>query len=1001
MQLLDYLITGKLGEGGTGTVYRAQDRRQGRTVALKVTHRGAPAHREAHALRLTHPHILTPERLEVLEDGRLLLVMPFLGGRTLEKFLVPLPLSQALGIVRQAATGLAYAHAQGVLHCDLKPANLMLSAGHLRILDFGLSQLLDNPEEGVRGTLEYLSPEAARGQQPTPQSDLWSLGVVFYELLTGRSPFAAPSVPETLRNLAEAEPEPVTQLRPALPPDLDTVLTRLLSKDGGPRYEGATALLDDLAALEAGGPLAPFRSAACGPSRAAPTEVVRALPPRPDLLVGRDDERALLSLYLGDPECRLLTLQGLGGVGKTHLGLWVAHEQPNFRYVHGAELAATAPGGFVATLARALGVDGEGLGGVKDTIGGRSQLLLLDNVEHLTAQRSVLEALLAACPGLVLFVTSRVRLGLDAEWVVPLQGLSFPQTPPPPGEALGYGALALFAHKAPRPLDLPRDLKGVVDICRGLEGHPLGISLAAALLKGRPVAEVAAQLRRSLAALKQGTGRHRSLEAVFRGSYRLLTGAQKELLQKLTLFEGGFEEAAAAAVIGTDPGRARERLAELLDRSLLGRTLEGRYLQHPVVAQLSRDLLPAPAEAARVRYREHYLAELRRLDAALRGVGRGAALAALGRDAANLSAALRLETGELTAGLAEPLRAFYTHSGRYGEGLELFSGARSPYARVCAGWFALLLGELEEAQARVVPLLRAADPRVRLVALTTWAGVLARQHDPEQARTVSREALALARQLDDPPMISASLSNLAVLAEVLGNPSEAVVYYQQSLSFSEAAQNNPQTLTTLNNLADLYLSSGAVAEAKVLLQRALLLSEKSGLTRMKPLLQGNFGLCLYAQGDYANAEGALLESYGALLDRGDKALAAKVQAYLGQTYAAQGRLEEAHGCLRASLARAAELGDSEARLCVLVRFAELLAGRDPALGAALAALVCRHPAAEPADRRLAEALAGGVGADPPPAASTDDRAVEALLEADTLDGAVAALRQVLNPGASA
>lgn len=1001
----------KLGEGGAGTVYKAYDRRRGRTVALKLMHPvpdspgrskvgRSPA--EVTALSLDHPNILPLEGLETLDDGRLLLVMPFVEGKTLEKLLVPVAVGEALKLVTQTASGLAYAHDQGVLHCDVKPANLMLSRGTVRILDFGLARLLTDPAEGLVGTLEYMSPEAARGQVLTVTSDLWSLGVVFYELLTGRSPFSGGSSAAVLRRIAQADSLPPSRLRPGLPPGTDTVIGRLLSKDPSQRYPDAAALLGDLAALTEGKPPSVFGPARAGPSfRAPPTaglsSVSSNMPPKPVLLLGRDDERALLALYLQDPECRLLSLQGLGGVGKTHLSLWVGQEQQDFTHVHFVALADTGAGGLFAALAAALGVqEGGGLEVVQGVIGSRRQLLILDNFEHLRSQAALLEALLVNCSNLTIFLTTRERLALEAEWVVPLGGLSVPPQLPEPTDAHRYGSLALFAHKASvsgRPFDLERHIGSVFGICSRLQGHPLGISLAAGLLGGLSPAEVEARLKHSFALLKktpsgQDGGRHRSLQAVFEESFSLLTPEQQHLLGALSLFEGGFEAAAAAAVTGADT----VALAALLDRSLLELSLEGRYVQHPMIHGFARERLrTAPADLrsryAR-RYREHYLGVLRKLNERLKGRGRKQALEQLGRDRANFSVTLRREPRQLGADEAEPLRTFYTHYGRYVEGLALFERARGPYAQACAGWFLLLLGELERAEQLAARFLEADDAQLRLLSLNTQAGILARKNELNRAKALTLTALALAERLADEPMVAACMTNLALLEEFLGNVLEAVRYYQQSLTLSEINQNHPQTLTNLNNLAALYLSSGAdkVDEAKALLKRALVLSESSKLTRMKPLLQGYFGYCLYLQGDYVDAEATYLEAYKVLLEREDKTMAVTVQAYLGQNCAAQGEPEKAHDWLLAGLRQASQLGDAEGLLCVLVRFAELFKNQDEGLCRMLAVLVYRHPFADPADRQLARRLTGGST----PILSLED-ATEALVAAATLEEAASAL----------
>lgn len=998
MRLLDYTLLDTLGQGSTGTVYRAQDRRQGRTVALKLTHRQpgpkivAQLEREARSLHLEHPNILVPERLETLSDGRLLLVTPFLEGKTLEKWLVPISFSRALEVVSQVARGLAYAHAQGVLHCDIKPANLLYSRGQVKILDFGLSRILGDPGSRVRGTLEYLSPEAARGQAQTPASDLWSLGVVFYELLTGHSPFAAASVAQTLRQIAKTEPRPVTQLRTGLPPETDALLARILGKSAAQRYPDAEALLADLTALAEGTPLA---SLTAPPATPVPevARVVRALPAKPDRLLGRDDELALLSLYLSDPACRLLTLQGWGGVGKTHLSVWLSHELSGFSHVHFAELAKVTGGGLVPALCAALALQEASLEALRAALENRKQLLVLDNFEHLTPQAPFIEMLLEACPELVVLVTSRARLGLAAEWVVPLHGLSFPRELPDLERARTYGAVALFEHRAEvasADFELARALPSVYRICERLQGHPLGLALAAGLLGHMPVEALAARLEASFAELEGGAGRHSSLQAVYRQSYALLSPPQRALLSALTLFEGGAEEEAIRAVTGADAAL----LGSLLERSLLDRTLEGRYIQHPLIQQFGKELLGAPPAATRRRYQGYYLTELRRLDRALRGTGRKQALAALARDGANLRAAL--VGARVTPERGEPLRVFYTQQGRYLEGLGLFADSPSPFAQACAGWFALLLGDLERADAGVQAALQADDPRVRLIALNTWAGVLARRNDLEQAKATALDVLALARELGDGAMLSAALNNLAMLEEFSGHQAAATVYYEKSLELSERGEDHAQRLVSLNNLASLYLYSGDAGKAKALLEQGLWLGDKHRLTRMRPLLQLNLGFCLYLEADYANAEVTYLEAQRVLQGRGDAANLVTVQAYLGQTYGARGELERAYGCLHEALRRAKQGSDPQGMLCALVRLAELL--RAPA-AEALAALVYHHDFSEPADRYLAARLGGEVA----PQALLLEPTAEALAGAATLAAAERVLRRLVvaaQPGAA-
>jgi serine/threonine protein kinase/tetratricopeptide (TPR) repeat protein len=973
-QLSHYLLIEKLGGGSAGVVYKAQDRRQGRTVALKVIRKGTQYgkakeqfEREiAASQQLEHPHIAGIETVETLDDGQLLVVMPFLDGKTVDKLLVPISFGQALEIITQTARGLAHAHAQGIIHCDIKPANLMFTKGQIKILDFGLSRLQDEDTDGERvGTLEYMSPEAARGQKLDASSDLWSLGVVFYELLTGQSPFQANGTAAVLRNIADLEPPPVSGVRIGLPESADVVLQTLLSKKQEGRYSNTGELLLDLEALREGRTVTRTQVAEKKVSSPKAKTTIIKLPDKPELLLGRDDELALLSLYLQDPECRLLTLQGMGGIGKTHLSLWTTHEQITFEQssfdaVHFVELAPVSESGFVGAVANALDVEGNAvLDVIARTIGKRRQLLVLDNFEHLTSRAFMLEKLLESCPNLKLFITTRERLALGAEWVVPLQGLSVPSSLPSPHNAKNYAALAFFEVRARRHdknFDLIFSLENVYAICSRLRGHPLGISLAAAMLDRVDVRELAVRLEQNFELLQNGVGRHRSLKAIFDQSFELLTTQQQRLLASLGVFEGGFELEAARVITGA----SSQELDTLLDRSLLELSIEGRYAQHPVLHSFCKEKLTELDSEITQRYEHYFLEQLRTLRIMLRGTEQSKAFEWLERDFANLRSVVeRQGDKELSADSAEPFRAFYTHKGRYTEGWELFSNAKGEYARVCAAWFALMLGNLEEAEALIQPVRHYGDEQTKLLLLNTNAGILARRSRFEEAKKMSLESVAVAEKLNDLPMLVAFTGNIAQLEELTGNFMEAERYYQRSLELSEVIRSSAQTLFNLNNFANLYISQKKHHEAKLLLEKALFLTEKSRLGRMKPLLQANFGLCLYLQGDYANAEAAYLEAYQSFVERGDISTAMRVRADLAQTIAARGSVEEARTVLCQVLQMSRDNKEVLGMLSAVVRFAEILARENNSYSKDLAALVYHHPHTEPDDRNLAAKLAEG------------------------------------------
>ena len=255
-QVGPYDVVTQLGAGGMGEVYRARDKRLGRDVALKVLRRllvlGTGGQddaldrllREAMlASALNHPNIVTIYETGVFEQDRYI-AMELIEGSTLRRASAQgLPLGRTLGIARQISEALAVAHASQIIHRDIKPDNVMLRPdGYVKLLDFGLARV--QPEAitagstgpmtepgAVLGTVAYMAPEQARGEAVAPEADVFALGVLLYELVTGRHPFAAPSQLGMLHALLYESPEPPTFLNPELPRAIDQLIVEMLQKD--------------------------------------------------------------------------------------------------------------------------------------------------------------------------------------------------------------------------------------------------------------------------------------------------------------------------------------------------------------------------------------------------------------------------------------------------------------------------------------------------------------------------------------------------------------------------------------------------------------------------------------------------------------------------------------------------------------------------------------------------------------------------------------------------
>lgn len=280
-QMGPYRLLREIGGGGMGTVYEAEDTRLRRRVAVKLLPPEYSRDRRAKerflreaeaAAKVDHPNLCTVHDVGESE-GRLYIVLSFYEGETLRERIRrgPLPVAEAREIAIQVARGLARAHEAGIVHRDIKPGNVILPRrGEAKILDFGIARLEGDDASLTRtgaswGTPAYMSPEQARGERVDGRTDIWSLGVMLYEMLAGRRPFGGESMEAVISAILTQEPEPLERVRPEVPPELALMVERALARHPSERYASAAELLGD---LESGGMPAGL------PARRRPTRVV-------------------------------------------------------------------------------------------------------------------------------------------------------------------------------------------------------------------------------------------------------------------------------------------------------------------------------------------------------------------------------------------------------------------------------------------------------------------------------------------------------------------------------------------------------------------------------------------------------------------------------------------------------------------------------------------------------------------------------------------------------
>lgn len=698
------------------------------------------------------------------------------------------------------------------------------------------------------------------------------------------------------------------------------------------------------------------------PAPAAPAPALHSAIPRSPLpLIGRATELTTTLELLADPACRLLSLIGPGGVGKTRLAL-AAAEQVVAQWPDGVYVVSLAGVGeaahLVAAIADRVGCrfygKAEPLEQLAAYLGERQLLILLDNFEQVLDGAAIIPPLLQAAPRIKLLITSRERLNRYEEWLVALEGLAVP----PEGAAAveAYSAAQLFLASARRvqPGFSPAaaEQADLARICRLVEGLPLGIELAASWVRLLSCAEIAQELSQNVdglaSSLRDLPERHRSLKAVFDSSWRLLDPDERRMLARLAAFQGDFtRDAAAALTPGAAPPTLLRAMAQLADKSLLRRGGGGRFALHGLVRQYAAAQLRELGieQETLARFCAYYAGLLGAQTVALRVERQPAALAALSAEIENLRAAWGRAIGQgLHAEIArceEGLYLFYDLRSWFREGEASFAAALerldqpdTPEAlvgRLLArrGWFAYRLGDYEQANAllgRARAILQRCAPEADEHLATTLnhlGNVALYQGAMDAARDHYQAGLAIRRAIDDRPGIARTLTNLGNVAFATGDYAEAQRLHGESLAVGRTTGDRQGVALCLNNLGFVMSSLGDRRAALALHSEALEIATAIDDTFVMALSLINLGAIAYYEADHAAARRAFSQSLAHCRQIGDRRGVALSLYHLGLVASIRGEAAPAAQLLGEALAIYEAIGDRAGMVNALNELGEL------------------------------------------------------------------------------
>ncbi len=939
----NFALRERLGEGGFGVVYRARQEHLDRDVAVKTIHPALAAtdgfaarfDDEARVVaRLEHPHIVPLYEYGRDEEGAWL-IMRLLPGGSLADALAKGPWNPlaAATLLEEVAAGLALAHRHGVIHRDVKPANILLDrAGGAYLTDFGIA--LDAFADAAAdtagpGSPAYMAPEQLAGGQITEKTDVYSLGVVMHEVLTGELSWKAATLQDTImRRLAGPLPD-VHTVRGELSPQLSAAVAAAMAQDPAARPT-----------------LGEFTEAFSSAARAGTTAADLSRNNMPDYLtsfVGRSSELDEIATLVGAN--RLTVLTGVGGTGKTRLAIEAARAAVN-RFPEGAWLVELAPVTNPQLIMTEIGDTwglrpGEGAA-IEDVVTrylwSKELLLVVDNCEHvLDGAVAAIRRILNSCPNVRIVATSRESLGIPGEGTLRVPSLGLPDADHEPAESEAAMLFLDRARSARTDFD-PNDeeMAAVGRIVTRIDGIPLGLELAAARLRSMSAEELADRLEDSFRILsgsaKTALPRQRTLHATIEWSHDLLKPEERALFRRLAVFAGGFDLAAAEAVGAAEDiaeWEILDHLDSLVDKSLVVPSHDPahgtRYRLLEPVRQFAQEVLARSGEAAATQraHADRYVAFVSEASPHTRGPDQMEWERRLDVEYDNIRAAfatlLENDAIEPYLDMALDLQMYWVHTGLQLEGIDVLVNALeashdgTDELRRIRGWSNAAIMAAEITNPRAVGFARTGLAMARATGdantigrleMALGAAIRHTSSDPEYLEHL-HEARRLLDEHPEPhwsePEWERALHNLIFAAYLPPDDERIREHLDTAIELFEKLGDRAMLAATLNESTGL-LGRGDDEWIMANQRRAIEIFESIHVPYWHAHALMYYGIVLQMHGDERASVPFLAEGAGLLEDCGDISCWATSSRYLATAESALGQ----HGSAKQRLAAVIE-----------------------------------------------------------------------------------------------